>query len=225
MQHKPLILALLAGLTLSGAAQAALESRLNGAAVYDTDLNITWLSNANLIASNTFGLNYGQTYGYDNAGIFNAIYSDGIASWGGAQTWIAAMNTANYLGYSDWALPTTTGDCSIYNCTDSQMGHLFYTEGGLSAGQSILSSAALTSKFSNFQSSVYWSGSEFALGPDSAWSFGMNDGYQNPTVRYNSFYAMAVRPGDVAAVPEADTWAMLLAGLGLVGVVVRRRRG
>jgi MYXO-CTERM domain-containing protein len=26
-------------------------------------------------------------------------------------------------------------------------------------------------------------------------------------------------------VPEADTWAMLLAGLGLVGVAARRRRG
>jgi MYXO-CTERM domain-containing protein len=29
----------------------------------------------------------------------------------------------------------------------------------------------------------------------------------------------------VAAVPEAETWAMLLAGLGLVGAVARRRRG
>lgn len=29
----------------------------------------------------------------------------------------------------------------------------------------------------------------------------------------------------VQAVPEADTWAMLLAGLGLVGAVTRRRRG
>lgn len=27
---------------------------------------------------------------------------------------------------------------------------------------------------------------------------------------------------DVGAVPEADTWAMLLAGLGLVGTVARR---
>ncbi len=29
---------------------------------------------------------------------------------------------------------------------------------------------------------------------------------------------------EVAAVPEAETWAMLLAGLGLVGFAVRRRR-
>ena len=29
---------------------------------------------------------------------------------------------------------------------------------------------------------------------------------------------------NVAVVPEADTWAMLLAGLGLVGAVTRRRR-
>lgn len=31
--------------------------------------------------------------------------------------------------------------------------------------------------------------------------------------------------GSVAAVPEADTWAMLLAGLGLVGFAARRRLG
>lgn len=29
----------------------------------------------------------------------------------------------------------------------------------------------------------------------------------------------------VSAVPEAQTWAMLLAGLGLVGFVARRRAG
>jgi 5'-nucleotidase / UDP-sugar diphosphatase len=28
----------------------------------------------------------------------------------------------------------------------------------------------------------------------------------------------------IAPVPEADTWAMLLVGLGLVGFAVRRRR-
>ena len=27
--------------------------------------------------------------------------------WATAQAWIAAMNTAAYLGFSDWRLPTT----------------------------------------------------------------------------------------------------------------------
>lgn len=36
--------------------------------------------------------------------------------------------------------------------------------------------------------------------------------------------AWAVRSGNVAAVPEVDTWIMLLAGLGLVGTMAKRRR-
>ena len=58
-----------------------------------------------------------------------------------------------------------------------------------------------------------------------AWAFGFSDGYQPAGYKGSGFYALAVSPGDVAAVPEADTWAMLLAGLGLVGVATRRRRG
>ena len=37
-------------------AQSALISRLGGQAVYDDQLNITWLADANLAASNTFGI-------------------------------------------------------------------------------------------------------------------------------------------------------------------------
>lgn len=78
--------------------------------------------------------------------------------------------------------------------------------------------------------SVYWSGVE--IPQDGAWSFRMGYGDQisgsKSSYEYDwgvGYYAWAVRPGDVAAVPEADTWAMLLAGLGLVGVAFRRRRG
>jgi MYXO-CTERM domain-containing protein len=76
----------------------------------------------------------------------------------------------------------------------------------------------------NLQASVYWSGLE--ADPGYAWFFRMLDGRQRAGGDKDSnVYAMAVRPGDVVAVPEADTWAMLLAGLGLVGVAARRRRG
>ncbi len=72
---------------------------------------------------------------------------------------------------------------------------------------------------------MYWSGSEYAPYPNDAWHFGTNLGYQYAYNGNDDFYALAVRAGDVAAVPEADDWAMLLAGVGLVGVAVRRRRG
>ena len=34
----------------------------------------------------------------------------------------------------------------------------------------------------------------------------------------------AVKAGSITAVPEAETYAMMLANLGLVGMVVRRRK-
>ena len=37
-------------------ANAALVTRLSGQAVYDTDLNVTWIADANLAESNTFGV-------------------------------------------------------------------------------------------------------------------------------------------------------------------------
>ena len=59
-------------------AQASLLGRnVNGAAVaggdpsavflYDTDLNVTWLANANLAASNDFGVRFIDPTGYTDA--------------------------------------------------------------------------------------------------------------------------------------------------------------
>jgi hypothetical protein len=76
-------LTLAIGLFFTTSAHAALESRLGGQAVYDTDLNITWLADSNLAASNTFGV--------------SGINADGSMTWDTAQTWIGAMNAANYL--------------------------------------------------------------------------------------------------------------------------------
>jgi hypothetical protein len=85
-------LLLLAGMGVASTASAALVSELGGEVVYDTDYNITWLANANLAASNTFGV--------------SGINADGTMNWDTAQSWITAMNTANYLGLNDWRLPT-----------------------------------------------------------------------------------------------------------------------
>ena len=108
MQTKPLIFALLAGLAFSGAAQATLIDR-GGGLIYDDVLNLTWLQNANLAATNTFGV--------------SGIQSNGTMTWDTANQWITAMNAADYLGYNDWRLPTMidTGSsgCNLaYSGTD-----------------------------------------------------------------------------------------------------------
>lgn len=82
----------------------------------------------------------------------------------------------------------------------------------------------------NLQAFAYWSGTERALDPANttsigAWNFGMADGFQDTNYKYQDYYAWAVRDGDVAApIPEPETYAMMLAGLGLLGVVARRRK-
>ena len=89
---------------------AALELRLDGQAVYDTDLNITWISAGNLAGSNTFGVPTDTNLALhpdDASGVKGFIDSDGDMNWPGALHWIDAMNAANYLGFSDWRLPTT----------------------------------------------------------------------------------------------------------------------
>jgi hypothetical protein len=103
----------IAGLLFSTTVHSTLIDR-GGGLIYDDVLNVTWLQNANLAASEMFGLNYGENYGTDaygnpsdGYGNLSYIKSDGTMTWSGAKKWIAAMNAAYYLGYNDWRLPIT----------------------------------------------------------------------------------------------------------------------
>ena len=112
-----------AAMLIGGAAQASLVARdLNGDTVtdafYDSDLNITWLRDANVN--------------------------------GGTLDWVAAVAWADgysFGGYSDWRLPTSD-TCEGFNCTGSEMGHLWYVELGNQAGQ-----MTNTGGFQNLESS------------------------------------------------------------------------
>jgi hypothetical protein len=79
-------------LGLNPLAQATLWDR-GGGLVYDDVLNITWLQDANLPATKTFGV--------------SGIREYGMLSWYESQDWIVAINAASYLGYNDWRLPAT----------------------------------------------------------------------------------------------------------------------
>ena len=105
-------------LLIAGAAQAALQDRdLEGDSVvdafYDTDLDITWLCNADV---------------------------NGTMDWDTAVAW---ADRFSFAGYDDWRLPTTLQpdpSCSRQsggvsdgrNCTGSEMGHLWHVELGKS---------------------------------------------------------------------------------------------
>lgn len=213
---------LLAGALLlgGGAAQAALIDYTAGGVdlVFDNDygmVGLTWLKNANLADMVDFGV--------------SDIAADGSMTWAVAQNWITAMNAANYAGTDDWRLWSAlnsdgSGPCSGYNCNGSELGHLFYTEGGLSAVQSITSSTVLSQYFTNMQSSVYWSGTEFAPGSVTAWNFITDNGRQDRdggVYKGFQFYGWAVRPGQIADAPLPATG--LLVTLGLMVLRAGRR--
>jgi hypothetical protein len=77
--------------------------------------------------------------------------------------------------------------------------------------------------FTNLQSFSYWSGTASAPFPIGAWAFVTAVGSQNPEFIGNPLYAMAVRPGDVATIPEPSAVVLALAGLIVLGVARRRR--
>ena len=180
----------------SGSASAALQPRLGGLAVYDTDLNVTWLANGNLAASNKFG----------TAG----MNTNGGMSWRDAQNWIASMNAAKYLGFSAWRLPTTletdpTCSGSAYGCTGSELGHLFYIElGGQSGAALSASHSSNYALFSNLQETGYcgryWSGTTYSVIPDAqAWVMTLCNGGQAHVAQTEQHYVLPVLTGDVAA--------------------------
>lgn len=221
-------LAVAAGLLgLGGLAQAGLiPYAVNGdALVFDDDYGtdgLTWTANANLAASQTFGV--------------SGITAPGLMTWDVAQQWIAAMNAANYGGASNWRLWSAldsdgTGPCGpASNCTDSELGHLFYDEGGLSTSQAITTSSVLNADlggaFTNLKDYVYWSGTGYAPSPGYAWYFYTYNGLQS----YGYFdkdsqgYGWAVRPGQVAAAPEPATGLLMALGLAGIGWARRGRR-
>jgi hypothetical protein len=146
----------------------------------------------------------------------------------GQQNWVAQKAWAESLPYfgGGWRLPTTTqpdASCGVqipdatfgpqgwgYGCIGSEMGYMYYTELGNSAGGPLTN----TGPFQNMQSSDYWSGTEYAPSPSSAWKFYPLDGFQVYVGKGDALYAVAVRPGDVVPppppIPTLSQWSLVL---------------
>lgn len=216
-------LAMLATSLFATSAQAALIGRLPDAfgvyqAVYDSALDISWLADAN----------YAATSGYA---------ADGRMKWDAAQGWIGSLNAAAHLGFDNWRLPNSDG-CISYNCVGSELGQLFYTGLGGTAGFGAPAPALEhpnLSLFANVQTSgTYWSGTGYLAAAHWAFEFGPYDaGRQIYYPDIYKFHAWAVRDGDVAAAPAAVKEAMAVplpaaawlfgGGIGALFVLSRNR--
>ncbi len=117
-----------------------------------------------------------------------------------------------------------------YNCTGGELSRLFVSGLGNKAGESVLDQTGDTAEqianlafFTNVQSDTYWSGTEYAPGTYGVWSFETIFGTQDSIIKGNVLYAVAVRPGDVAAtVPEPQTLVLALMAMG--GAMLMRRK-
>lgn len=243
--NKKLALLALSLLSLNGAAQAALQGRdLNGStdsfeAYYDTDLNITWLANAN----NTPMAWVTAVAWAKNLSIVDAVNNINYANWR-----LPITNPINGVSYN--ISPSNNGSTDrgdniseqgtpFAGSTASEMAHLFYNTLDNKSDCPVYTNCILstqvgwgltnTGPFTNLQPSGYWSGSGIPYTSDSsvnfAWDFDFYNGYQDLDVKDYGFYALAVSDGDVAAaIPEPETYAMMLAGLGLLSFVAHRRK-
>jgi hypothetical protein len=242
--RKMRMVALVLAVCLSGTAQAALQGRdLNGSidsfeAYYDTVLDITWLADAN----------YGAGSIYDDDSIYEQFDSttDGRMSWVNANAWTANLSFTDGVNtYDDWRLPTVNLGSTDGNTNwsfdiispNSELVSMYYVNlVHLGINTPAISDCNTNSygycidnidPFSNLQLPVYWTDTEYTSNTDSALVVSFLDGMQFDSTKTFAYNAWAVSNGDVgiAAVPEPETYAMMLAGLGLVGAASRRRRG
>lgn len=185
--------ALMAVFGLTAVSHAALVDNGDGT-ITDTDRDLMWLQDAN----------YAMTSGYD---------ADGMMKWDAAMTW---ADTLEYAGYDDWKLPSAlnsdgTGPCTSYNCTDSDLGHLYYIELGLEA----VAGSKNYGPFINGQHYYYWYETETIY--DKASDFHLGVGLTTIGVTKTAdLYALAVRSTAVA--PEPISTVLFVVGGVTLGV-------
>jgi len=177
-------------------AYAALIDR-GGGLIYDTDLRVTWLQDANYVDT----INYDDLlYGHDTGGRL---------TWEDARDWVSSLvyyDPLRGVYWDDWRLPESN-DCLGFNCQDSEMGHLFYISLNNEAwysGCAVGLDCGLvnTGPFLGLESNYYWSATQlFLYGEDLGYVFNFGYGSQTALSKSNLFLVWPVRDGDVILYP------------------------
>ncbi len=182
--------------SVSCSAFAGLIDR-GGGLIYDTDLDITWLQNANYAG---------------------AMLPEQALQW---------AEDLVYQDYDDWRLPSAlnqddSGPDSTYSligggpyiCDDSEMGHLYFVE----LGNELEGPLTNTGPFINVQDYYWYAENGDPPYENLQWMFCFNNGYQSlPGLWGGPAYAWAVRDGDStpSTTPIPAPGAVLLGGIGI----------
>ncbi|MEW6676677.1 MAG: PEP-CTERM sorting domain-containing protein [Pseudomonadota bacterium] len=202
----------LTSLVAAHGAEAALEGRYftpgvtSGAfdAYYDTNLDVTWLADTNQF---------------------------GLMSWDYVDNWVQTLVLA---GVDEWRLPSfsdgsgdgSTGELyqlfvvELGNNADSQHPTLVYNPGPFRNVQYYITTGG-------GPTAAYWTDTAYGDGAYAWQTFNASYIAQSKEGLYWGYSVWLVHDGDVgyvAAVPEPEAYALMLAGLGLVAFAARRRR-
>jgi hypothetical protein len=225
-----------AALLATTGAHATLIDR-GGGLIYDDLLNVTWLQDANYAGSTGVAPNGLMNWNEARGWAANLSYADSArgTTW---DDW--RLPTAAPINGSNWQLaPTTDGSTDwSYNITSSEheLSHLFHVSlknlsGFLPNGtprpgvSGVDYGMVNTGPFTNLFNDIYWYGTDSPFNPGThAVSFlGYSGGDLGNALVGSRFHAIALRDGDVGAVPEPASWALVLVGLAAIGGLARRR--
>ncbi len=188
------------------------------------------------------GENYNLIWDDDNNG--NSIiwfdFTNDRANWSDQNSWASGLelnyniDPAYVVSWDEdtWRLPSP-GLVPLnggYDQTTSEMGHLFYTEFGLTnwydRGEQLITTAELNStNFDNLTAGGYWVGNEEGNLPYGSWHWymWMHSGQQGDFYDFPlGSYGISVRNAQVSAVPIPG--AIWLLGSGLACLVGLRSR-
>ena len=187
-----------------------LQVNPGGQTVYDPMTDLTWLANADVAASNTFGL----PRCIDPTTPALCVADDGAMTLASANQFIANMNSgAGYLGQTHWQLPTIDQGCPGYNCsgTRNPMGNLFYDQLSFTQGMSVVPAATIAvGPFRNIQPYLYWTCEAARIqdvcqtdgpAPNFEWSFSFGSGFEGTDLLANDLYVTAYFVGAPASGP------------------------
>ena len=170
-----------------------------GSAVYDCDTGYTWAADANLAASNAFGISGNLTITFNNGRTIPAPkINSGAMLYQTAMQWVQAMNSSHYLGSSAWQIPAT-----------SKTLQALFNDLNLSSGDSRFEWTGTIGPFQNVQPFFYWACQRDPSGSSQSqctgyapadgtvqlqWSFDFDCGFQSTSALVQKYFVMVYYP-------------------------------